>query len=491
MDKENKKQNAITLIALVITVIVLLILVGVALSLVIGEEGMIWRAISATKIHSIAEAKDKFEIDVANYASDFYQAIYLNGDSSETSKRAYILGKISTGQDYKVDQKDEETGKVRISISDGTNATGTIDENGSVIWDEILTEPKLDIAKLMEDDVEINYEPNGTYDWLGKYATSYAETVEDEKTIIKNGTTYYTNIKLKTGNPTIPTTPAYDTVQDMSIKKWKILKTEGNKVYLVPSKNAAATPNVSLHGAQGYNNAVNLLDEACSALYGNAEKGISAESIDMDLIEGLLKKEEDKITDDANKKWLKVKTDIGYKTQIADAYSIENSNYPLIYPNEQLSVIGNTSKGNTGLGMSDPYKENNIKKMIERNTGTLKIGAVDGTGNTILQPYQTHYYMSNSVLSTALGSYSSLILPNDGSTNYWVASRCIDTKNEENVNNCLFYVRIVSNGGLSAYFLFESNGGEGLRSRSLFPVVSLSSELIKKDESGKYYVDVQ
>ena len=191
------------------------------------------------------------------------------------------------------------------------------------------------------------------------------------------------------------------------------------------------------------------------------------------------------------KKWLKVKTDIGYKTQIADAYSIENSNYPLIYPNEQLSVIGNTSKGNTGLGMSDPYKENNIKKMIERNTGTLKIGAVDGTGNTILQPYQTHYYMSNSVLSIALGSYSSLILPNDGSTNYWVASRCIDTKNEENVNNCLFYVRIVSNGGLSAYFLFGSNGGEGLRSRSLFPVVSLSSELIKKDESGKYYVDVQ
>ena len=51
-----KDQKAITLIALVITIIVLLILAGVTLSLIIGEDGIVERAISAAEAYDIAGA---------------------------------------------------------------------------------------------------------------------------------------------------------------------------------------------------------------------------------------------------------------------------------------------------------------------------------------------------------------------------------------------------------------------------------------------------
>ena len=64
-----KNKNAITLIALVITILVLLILAGVALSLVVGENGITERAVKASKTQNIAGAKEKLELDIANYAA--------------------------------------------------------------------------------------------------------------------------------------------------------------------------------------------------------------------------------------------------------------------------------------------------------------------------------------------------------------------------------------------------------------------------------------
>ena len=164
----------------------------------------------------------------------------------------------------------------------------------------------------------------------------------------------------------------------------------------------------------------------------------------------------------------------------------KKSKYPLIYANEKWSVIGSTAKGESGLGRLDPWEVNNLKTMIERNTGTTKIGAVDGTENTKLQPYKTYYNLSYSNFSIALGKYSSLILPKDGNTKYWVASRCVGTKAEY----CYFSVNRVNKGNLNGHNTFGSNEEEKPYSYSLFPVVSLSANLIKEDENG-YYVNTQ
>ena len=57
--KENQKQTkGITLIALVITIIVLLILAGVSIAMLTGENGILTQAQNAKKETSIAEEKE-------------------------------------------------------------------------------------------------------------------------------------------------------------------------------------------------------------------------------------------------------------------------------------------------------------------------------------------------------------------------------------------------------------------------------------------------
>ena len=101
-----KTKKGITLIALILTIIVLLILAGISLNLVFGENGITGRAVNAGKIHNLAGAKEKFELDVANYAGDFYQEKYGSGNLTETLLKAYIIGKIETETvaDYTVDE---------------------------------------------------------------------------------------------------------------------------------------------------------------------------------------------------------------------------------------------------------------------------------------------------------------------------------------------------------------------------------------------------
>lgn len=53
-----KKQNGITLIALVITIIVLLILAGITISLTVGQRGILNRAQEAGKNYQNAAAKE-------------------------------------------------------------------------------------------------------------------------------------------------------------------------------------------------------------------------------------------------------------------------------------------------------------------------------------------------------------------------------------------------------------------------------------------------
>lgn len=61
-----KKERGITLVALVVTIVVLLILAGVSISLVLGDNGIINKA---------KDAKTQYE-NAANYEKDM---LYTNG----------------------------------------------------------------------------------------------------------------------------------------------------------------------------------------------------------------------------------------------------------------------------------------------------------------------------------------------------------------------------------------------------------------------------
>ena len=67
-----KKQSAITLVALVITIIVLLILAGVSISLVIGNNGVLTQATGAVEANKIADAREALSMALAATETIYY-----------------------------------------------------------------------------------------------------------------------------------------------------------------------------------------------------------------------------------------------------------------------------------------------------------------------------------------------------------------------------------------------------------------------------------
>ncbi len=92
--KKDAKEKGITLVALVVTIIVLLILAGVSLSLVLGDNGIITRAQDAVMKYKEAEAEEQWQMDnfMANYeGGDAYaRALQQKGLSATATESGYL-----------------------------------------------------------------------------------------------------------------------------------------------------------------------------------------------------------------------------------------------------------------------------------------------------------------------------------------------------------------------------------------------------------------
>ena len=298
------------------------------------------------------------------------------------------------------------------------------------------------IDELQVGDI-INYSPSGTYSWDRNYATS---------------------------NSTATDTLSSSAGQSFNVSKWKVLSIDKStgKIEMVP----ATTPNgtVTLQGAQGYNNAVKLLNDACSSLYSDTSKGITARSIT-----------EEDFVKVGGTKWINARAayssnaSVKYGNQYGTPYTT-NKYYPTMYKNEANNVIDGTK---TESGLKQSEQTSLIAKTDE--------GATNGYLNakTSIQPYQTHYNTTDyATTASLLEGYSSILLPKGSSTTYWVASRCVILYS----SYCDFHVRGVYSGSFNANYMFNSGAGVGSNSRAVFPVVSLSSQLLEKAANGTYNV---
>ena len=85
-----KSQSGITLVALVVTIVVLLILAGVSINLVLGENGLISNAKEARDKTKTAEVNEKTQLDSA---SDFISEVINNTELPQTSEtKPYMPG---------------------------------------------------------------------------------------------------------------------------------------------------------------------------------------------------------------------------------------------------------------------------------------------------------------------------------------------------------------------------------------------------------------
>lgn len=108
-----KNNKGITLIALVITIILLLILAGITINLTIGEnEGIIKRAKEQQRIQDIAEVTEKLELKKADVAVDNYGAIEIEKYLEEIKKQNIIK------EEDILDKWNIENGKCYIKVDD-------------------------------------------------------------------------------------------------------------------------------------------------------------------------------------------------------------------------------------------------------------------------------------------------------------------------------------------------------------------------------------
>ena len=127
-----KNQKGVTLIALVVTIIVLLILAGVSIAMLTGENGILTQATESKNSTKLAEAKEAVEMFMTEKTIEYYK-----GNQAETLDE--FLG-AALGESDKPTVADCEityaSNKVTVTVKN-TNPTLTSDgtiTNGKITW---------------------------------------------------------------------------------------------------------------------------------------------------------------------------------------------------------------------------------------------------------------------------------------------------------------------------------------------------------------------
>ena len=160
MEEQKLKENkGITLIALVITIIVLLILAAVSIAMLTGENGILTQAQNAKKETSIAEEKELI-------------ALAYNAVKAEEKGGAVTAGKLD--KELEKDEADatQEGTNIKVSFRESKREY-IIDENGNISGEGTgtVTPPSgnLTLGKVYTDDMigqKITYSANGQSEWI-------------------------------------------------------------------------------------------------------------------------------------------------------------------------------------------------------------------------------------------------------------------------------------------------------------------------------------
>ena len=131
-----RQQKGITLIALVITIIVLLILAGVTIAMLSGENGILTRATEARVSSAIGDAKDAVGLAATEAVADYYNDVYVDGNTSDynSAKEAAIKAAVSVSSSNVTITEETNGVKITYTGDDTKYATGTIDDNGALTW---------------------------------------------------------------------------------------------------------------------------------------------------------------------------------------------------------------------------------------------------------------------------------------------------------------------------------------------------------------------
>ena len=150
-----KKQNGITLIALVVTIIVLIILAGVSIAMLVGDNGIITQAQRADELTTQAQQKEAIELAIASVQAQ---------GTLELDKTKLEIALQSQFGDTSYSLTENGDGSFRLQIAERSYY---IDSTGEVITEEnMIAIGSAEELKSFRDDVNNGNSYEGKYVYL-------------------------------------------------------------------------------------------------------------------------------------------------------------------------------------------------------------------------------------------------------------------------------------------------------------------------------------
>ena len=482
-----------------------MILAGVSINTVLGDDGIIKKAkeaAAATKQASAEEEMNRLVLEYQLASKDETLESFLqekvtegridgvtdNGDGTIT-----ITKKVE-GKDYTITVKKPaaptpsvKVGAIRV-VSDSTGAGSSLGEastrKGTTLY--IMIESTISGGTTtVSPEVPYAVTENGTYKFTVTgtvNGTAYTKEVSVEVNQFKNSILEDINIKIGDSvNYTYDSAGSYSlsstysgyssnqTIAQTTGLTWKVLNVdkENDTVDIISTNPTSST--VTFANILGYNNGPYLMNEICKAQYSNKTLGVNARSINLLDMEKQLTAAGIKSRNEYNKG---SSTYAQYGT--TKTYT-SNTKYPSLYANQKGAgpnikeaeaskkiTQPDTTKGN------DPYEESKPIATTEPTTDNTS-----GTGNP-LTVTQTYYNIA--IDNTNYGTASSILA---NSTPFWVAARFVNTGSDYAGFGLRDADTNTGGGGM-----FYSNGNSGGYYYALRPVVSLPSSLLTGEQTN-------
>ena len=263
---------------------------------------------------------------------------------------------------------------------------------------------------------------------VGDYVSYKPDTLSNEALA-----TLKTNLNTYSGKSDSTINPAIKR-DDLN---WRVLDVQNGQVRLISE--VPTDSKIELKGYNGYNNAVKLLDDACSILYTNSKLANKVQNLK---IEDITKYMPTQPTEDTT------------------PYSPTNKYYPEILLKEKGQTVNETT--GTELNLSQQTEFINQKTKTQGDSWTLKKTIWIQNMNNTDSFKDIKYYK---LFINNVSNYST----------YWMSSRCIDAYSDL----AGFNVHIVGNGNINTEpnSLCNSLGSERSCAYAFRPVITLNSNV--------------
>ena len=477
-----------------------MILAGVSINTVLGDDGIIKKAkeaAAATKQASAEEEMNRLVLEYQLASKDETLESFLqekvtegridgvtdNGDGTIT-----ITKKVE-GKDYTITVKKPvaptpsvKVGAIRV-VSDSTGAGSSLGEastrKGTTLY--IMIESTISGGTTtVSPQVPYAVTENGTYKFTVTgtvNGTTYTKEVSVTVNQFKNSILNDINIKIgdsvnytydPAGSYSLSST--YSGSSDQTIAQttgltWKVLNVdkENDTVDIISTNPTSST--VYFKNILGYNNGPYLMNEICKAQYSNKTLGVNARSINLLDMEKHL-----------TSPGITARNAYQYDSSTAKYGTTKtypsNTKYPSLYANQKgagpnVSSItpSDITKGN------DPYEES--KPIVPKGTTEPTNDSTYGTGRP-LTVTQTYYNIS--INDTNYGTASTVLA---NGTPFWVAARYVYAGSDY----ANFGLRLAGTN-TDGYVMFYSYGSTNGIYYALRPVVSLPSSLLTGEQTN-------